>query len=78
MIDPSLLPPGYDPSKVPAEEEDLPVKPKVITDSSLLPPDFHFYDIDPSFLPPGYDPSAIKEAPEPKQENKKLIKFNFW
>ena len=78
VIDPSLLPPGYDPSKVPAEEEDLPVKPKVITDSSLLPPDFKFNDIDPSLLPPGYDPSAIKEAPEPKQENKKLIKFNFW
>ena len=77
VIDPSLLPPGYDPSKVPAEE-DLPVKPKVITDSSLLPPDFKFNDIDPSFLPKDYNPAAVKEAPEPKQENKKLIKFKFW
>ena len=76
-VDPSLLPPGYDPSKIPAEE-DLPVKPKVITDSSLLPPDFKFAEIDPSLLPKGYNPSAEKKAPEPKQDNKKLIKFNFW
>ena len=93
-IDPSLLPPGYDPSKFEddASEDDDPLagllpkdyklptskeEPTIISDSSLLPKDFKFNDIDPKFLPKDYK-FEEKQAPEPKQDNKKLIKFNFW
>ena len=96
-INPSLLPPGYDPNKFKddsseASKDDDPLagllpkdyklptskeEPTVITDSSLLPKDFKFNDIDPKFLPKDYK-FEEKEASEPKQDDKKLIKFNFW
>ena len=66
-LPPSLLPPGYKP---PAQQE-----PAIVSDPSLLPKDFK---IDPKLLPKDYKLGEEKEAPQPKQEEKKLIKLNFW
>ena len=66
-LPPSLLPPGYKP---PAQQE-----PAIVSDPSLLPKDFK---IDPKLLPKDYKLGEEKEASQPKQEEKKLIKLNFW